>query len=79
MRAFQNLLILALLANLVVIGKALIPFAIVFNAHITLIFFFYNKKYIFRTRTDTMIGTPYFLAPEIIVNESGYNALVDVW
>jgi hypothetical protein len=32
-----------------------------------------------RTRTDTMIGTPYFLAPEIIVNESGYNERVDVW
>lgn len=26
-----------------------------------------------------MIGTPYFLAPEIIVNESGYNERVDVW
>lgn len=26
-----------------------------------------------------MIGTPYFLAPEIIVNEHGYNERVDVW
>lgn len=32
-----------------------------------------------RTRTDTMIGTPYYLAPEIIVNEHGYNERVDVW
>jgi serine/threonine protein kinase len=30
-------------------------------------------------KADTMIGTPYFLAPEIIVNESGYDEKVDVW
>jgi len=32
-----------------------------------------------KTKTDTMIGTPYFLAPEIIMNEFGYNDKVDVW
>lgn len=30
-------------------------------------------------RTKTMIGTPYFLAPEVISNEEGYGTPVDIW
>eukprot|EP01116_Phalansterium_solitarium_P020576 TRINITY_DN6116_c0_g1_i1.p1 TRINITY_DN6116_c0_g1~~TRINITY_DN6116_c0_g1_i1.p1 ORF type:complete len:766 (-),score=336.59 TRINITY_DN6116_c0_g1_i1:258-2555(-) len=30
-------------------------------------------------RRRTMIGTPFFLAPEVILNEDGYDAKVDVW
>jgi serine/threonine protein kinase len=26
-----------------------------------------------------MIGTPYFLAPEVISNETGYSTAVDIW
>lgn len=26
-----------------------------------------------------MIGTPFFLAPEVILNDDGYDAKVDVW
>lgn len=28
---------------------------------------------------ETVIGTPFFLAPEIILNDAGYNAKVDIW
>ena len=32
-----------------------------------------------QTRMQTMIGTPYFLAPEVISGSQGYTAKVDVW
>jgi serine/threonine protein kinase len=32
-----------------------------------------------KTKMETVIGTPFFLAPEIILNDEGYNSRVDVW
>jgi len=32
-----------------------------------------------RTRMQTMIGTPYFLAPEVVSQGEGYSAKIDVW
>ena len=32
-----------------------------------------------KQKMETVIGTPFFLAPEIILNEEGYNHKVDVW
>jgi serine/threonine protein kinase len=30
-------------------------------------------------KKNTLIGTPVFIAPEVIVNDEGYNAKVDIW
>ncbi len=30
-------------------------------------------------KRNTMIGTPFFLDPEVIVNEDGYGTMVDIW
>jgi serine/threonine protein kinase len=30
-------------------------------------------------KKNTLIGTPVFIAPEVIVNDEGYNTKVDIW
>eukprot|EP01117_Protostelium_nocturnum_P000121 TRINITY_DN101_c0_g2_i1.p1 TRINITY_DN101_c0_g2~~TRINITY_DN101_c0_g2_i1.p1 ORF type:complete len:699 (-),score=259.91 TRINITY_DN101_c0_g2_i1:16-2112(-) len=32
-----------------------------------------------KQKMETVIGTPFFMAPEIILNTDGYNAKVDIW
>lgn len=55
-----------------------------------LIFFVFEKKRINKKKADfgvsgkgnklkTVIGTPFFVAPEIILNEGFYNCKVDIW
>lgn len=74
------ILALEYLHNNEIIYRDLKPENIVFNnnGYLKLVDFGFAKKLSKKSRTNTILGTPDYIAPEIL-SEKGYNWSVDIW